>query len=135
MYIGSCLTRLEKIAGAQKLTELFRDARRFILSHARAIEVAPLYAYASALMFSPEQSLTRELFKKEEPGWMVLKLRMEVDRNACLQTLEDHNGGVTSVAFSADGQRLHLAHIMTQSRSRTQPRAHTRRCLRSTTVG
>jgi hypothetical protein len=57
------LEALVKIAGAQKLTELFRDARRFILSHARAIEVAPLYAYASALMFSPEQSLTRKILK------------------------------------------------------------------------
>ncbi|KAL3587726.1 hypothetical protein FPOAC2_13625 [Fusarium poae] len=100
------LEALVKIAGAQKLTELFRDARRFILSHARAIEIAPLQAYASALVFSPEHSLTRELFKKEEPDWMVLKPRMEADWNACLQTLEGHGDSVTSVVFSADGQRL-----------------------------
>ncbi|KAL3587909.1 hypothetical protein FPOAC2_13808 [Fusarium poae] len=100
------LEALVKIAGAQKLTELLRDARRFILSHARAIEIAPLQAYASALVFSPERSLTRELFKKEEPDWMVLKPRMEADWNACLQTLEGHGSSVTSVVFSADGQRL-----------------------------
>ncbi|KAL3584407.1 hypothetical protein FPOAC2_14187 [Fusarium poae] len=100
------LEALVKIAGAQKLTELLRDARRFILSHARAIEIAPLQAYASALVFSPERSLTRELFKKEEPDWMVLKPRMEADWNACLQTLEGHGHWVASVVFSADGQRL-----------------------------
>ncbi|KAL3588150.1 hypothetical protein FPOAC2_14049 [Fusarium poae] len=100
------LEALVKFAGAQKLTELLRDARRFILSHARAIEIAPLQAYASALVFSPEHSLTRELFKKEEPDWMVLKPRMEADWNACLQTLEGHGDSVTSVVFSADGRRL-----------------------------
>ncbi|KAG8664318.1 uncharacterized protein FPOAC1_013656 [Fusarium poae] len=100
------LEALVKIAGAQKLTELLRDARRFILSHARAIEISPLQAYASALVFSPERSLTRELFKKEEPDWMVLKPRMEADWNACLQTLEGHGSSVMSVVFSADGQRL-----------------------------
>ncbi|KAG8665110.1 uncharacterized protein FPOAC1_013088 [Fusarium poae] len=100
------LEALVKIAGAQKLTELLRDAHRFILSHARAIEIAPLQAYASALVFSPERSLTRELFKKEEPDWMVLKPRMEADWNACLQTLEGHGDWVASVVFSADDQRL-----------------------------
>ncbi|KAL3584451.1 hypothetical protein FPOAC2_14231 [Fusarium poae] len=100
------LEALVKFAGAQKLTELLRDARRFILSHARAIEIAPLQAYASALVFSPEHSLTRELFKKEEPDWMVLKPRMEADWNACLQTLEGHGESVRSVMLSADGQRL-----------------------------
>ncbi|KPA35143.1 nwd1 protein, partial [Fusarium langsethiae] len=71
-----------------------------------AIEIAPLQAYSSALVFSPEHSLTRELFKKEEPDWMVLKPRMEADWNACLQTLEGHGDSVTSVVFSADGQRI-----------------------------
>jgi hypothetical protein len=31
---------------------------------------------------------------------------VESDWNACLQTLECHGESVTSVAFSADGQRL-----------------------------
>ncbi|OBS16602.1 hypothetical protein FPOA_12766 [Fusarium poae] len=88
------------------LHSLVEDARRFILSHARAIEIAPLQAYASALVFSPEHSLTRELFKKEEPDWMVLKPRMEADWNAYEKTLEGHGNWVRSVVFSADGQRI-----------------------------
>ncbi|KAK0631179.1 hypothetical protein B0T17DRAFT_590423 [Bombardia bombarda] len=95
-----------KNAEAQQLTKLLRDARRFILSNKRPIEIAPLQAYASALVFSPEHSLIRELYKKEGPDWMALKPRMEADWNACVQTLEGHSHSVTSVVFSADGQRL-----------------------------
>ncbi|KFA81610.1 hypothetical protein S40288_09580 [Stachybotrys chartarum IBT 40288] len=90
----------------QHLTELVRDARRFVLSHKTPIEIAPLQAYASALLFSPERSLVRELFRYEEPDWIVSKPRMEADWNACLQTLEGHSNSVTSVVFSADGRYL-----------------------------
>ncbi|KAH7116649.1 hypothetical protein B0J13DRAFT_630282 [Dactylonectria estremocensis] len=82
------------------------DARRFILSHKRAIEIAPLQIYVSALVFSPTRSLIRELFEKEAPDWITLKPSVELNWNACLQTLEGHGGLVNSVAFSADSQRL-----------------------------
>ncbi|KAI8710889.1 NACHT domain-containing protein [Fusarium sp. LHS14.1] len=100
------LEALVRQLDAQQLAKLLQDARRFILSNRRPIEIAPLQAYASALVFSPEHSLIREPFKKEEPDWMILKPRMEADWNACLQTLEGHGGWVTSVAFSADGRWL-----------------------------
>ncbi|KAF6525555.1 hypothetical protein HZS61_011350 [Fusarium oxysporum f. sp. conglutinans] len=95
-----------KTKEARQLTELLRDARRFILSHKRAMEIAPLQVYASALVFSPTRSLIRELFEKDEPNWIMLKPSVESDWNACLQTLEGHHSSVTSVAFSADGQRV-----------------------------
>ncbi|KAH6988601.1 hypothetical protein EDB80DRAFT_172177 [Ilyonectria destructans] len=91
---------------ARQLSRLLRDARRFIFSHKRAIEIAPLQVYASALVFSPTRSLIRELFENEEPNWITLKPSVESDWNACLQTLEGHGGPVWSVALSADGQRL-----------------------------
>ncbi|KAM6513748.1 hypothetical protein FALCPG4_014968 [Fusarium falciforme] len=100
------LEALVKNAEAQQLTKLLRDASRFILSNKRPIEIAPLQAYASALVFSPEHSLIRELYKEEEPDWMALKPRMEADWNACVQTLEGHGGQVTSVALSAGGWRV-----------------------------
>ncbi|RKK75498.1 Vegetative incompatibility protein HET-E-1 [Fusarium oxysporum] len=100
------LEALAKTKEVRQLTELLRDARRFILSHKRAIEIAPLQVYASALVFSPTRSLIRELFKEEEPNWITLKPSVESDWNACLQTLEGHGDWVSSVAFSADGQRL-----------------------------
>ncbi|RKK66011.1 Vegetative incompatibility protein HET-E-1 [Fusarium oxysporum] len=89
---------------AQQVTELLRDAQRFILFHKRAIQIAPLQAYASALVFSPARSRVRKLFKKEEPDWIISKPSMEGNWNACLQTLEGHSDSVQSVAFSADGQ-------------------------------
>ncbi|RKK65515.1 Vegetative incompatibility protein HET-E-1 [Fusarium oxysporum] len=88
----------------RELTELLRDAHRFILFHKRAIEIAPLQAYASALVFSPTHSRVRKLFKKEEPDWMISKPSVEANWNACLQTLEGHDHCVDSVAFSADSQ-------------------------------
>ncbi|KAF5701324.1 NWD1 [Fusarium mundagurra] len=100
------LEALVKNKEARRLTELLRNARRFILSHKRAIEIAPLQVYASALVFSPTRSLIRELFEREEPNWITLKPRVGSDWNACLQTLEGHNSAIYSVTFSADSQRL-----------------------------
>ncbi|KAF4945037.1 hypothetical protein FGADI_12296 [Fusarium gaditjirri] len=88
------------------VTRLLQDARRFILTHKRPIEIAPLQAYVSGLIFSPECSLIRELFKHEEPGWIVLKPKMDKNWDNCLQTLEGHYGAVLSVAVSPDNQLI-----------------------------
>ncbi|KEY75048.1 hypothetical protein S7711_09655 [Stachybotrys chartarum IBT 7711] len=100
------LEALVKTQEARQVTELLRDARRFILSHKRAIEIAPLQVYASALVFSPTRSLIRELFVKELLSWITLKPNVESDWNACVQTLEGHGGSVMAVAFAPDGQLL-----------------------------
>ena len=86
--------------------DLFRDARRFIMYHKRAIENSPLQAYASALLFSPARSLIRGLFEDEEPKWITIKPAMRDEWSACLQTLEGHSHWVNSVAFSHDSARL-----------------------------
>ncbi|KAF5687861.1 het-E-1 heterokaryon incompatibility protein [Fusarium denticulatum] len=54
-----------KFNAPDSVTELLQDARRFILAHKRSIEIAPLQAYASGLVFSPECSLIRVLFEHE----------------------------------------------------------------------
>lgn len=64
--------------------------RRFVLSHAHVIEIAPLQVYVSALVFSPTNSLVRKLFEKEEPDWITLKPRVDADWDSCIQTLEAH---------------------------------------------
>src|SRR5947207_9846969 len=74
--------------------------------HKQAIQISPLQAYSSALIFSPTGSLIRRLFKKEEPKWITVKPAMGDKWNACLQTLEGHRGTVFSVAFSHDSTRL-----------------------------
>ena len=88
------------------LTDLFRDGRRFIMYHKRAIEMSPLQAYVSALVFSPARSIIRGLFKKEEPTWITIKPDIGDKWGACLQTLEGHSARIESVAFSHDAPRL-----------------------------
>ena len=74
--------------------------------HKQAIEISPLQAYASALIFSPTGSLIRHHFKKEEPKWITIKPTIGDKWSACLQTLEGHSEEVYSVAFSHDSARL-----------------------------
>ncbi|KAL2884896.1 Vegetative incompatibility protein HET-E-1 [Ceratocystis lukuohia] len=88
------------------LHNIVKDARRFLFSHAEIIEVAPLQVYASALVFSPTNSLIRQQFSQGELDWIELKPRVGENWNACLQTFEGHYDYVTSVVFSNDGQKL-----------------------------
>ena len=89
-----------------RLLDLVRDELRFMLHNRWIIENAPLQAYASALIFSPVCSLTREQWKKEEPEWIITKPIMDSNWSPCLQTLEGHGNEVTSVAFSHDSKQL-----------------------------
>jgi WD40 repeat protein len=88
------------------LTQLVRDAQRFVMYHKRAIETYPLQIYASALLFSPTGSLIRQLFQREEPQNLTIAPAMSHGWSACLQTLEGHSSSVSSVAFSHDSTRL-----------------------------
>ncbi|KAF1360783.1 WD40 repeat-like protein [Lizonia empirigonia] len=63
-------------------------------------------AYGSALLFSPKQSVVRNLFQHEEPKDIAIKPGMSDGWSSCLQTLEGHSDYVTSVAFSHDSTRL-----------------------------
>jgi WD40 repeat protein len=76
------------------------------MSHKLAIEKSPLQAYASALLFSPTQSLVRGLFKGEEPNWITIKPAMDNTWSPCLSTLEGHSDMVNSVAFSHNSARV-----------------------------
>ncbi|CZR46055.1 uncharacterized protein FPRO_11502 [Fusarium proliferatum ET1] len=95
-----------RFSAPDPLKNLLQDARRFFLTHKSSIAIAPLQAYVSALVFSPECSLIRELFQHEEPDWIALKPRMDKNWDNCLQTLEGHGRPVNSVAVSPDNQLL-----------------------------
>ncbi|WPJ64533.1 hypothetical protein SMAC4_13811 [Sordaria macrospora] len=103
------IRKLEGLLGGNnqsQLSKLVWDAYRFALSYKSIIEQAPLQAYISALVFAPKNSLIKRNFEAEEPEWIRTKPAVELDWNACLQTLEGHSSYVRSVAFSPDGQRL-----------------------------
>jgi WD40 repeat protein len=89
------------------------------------IEQAPLQLYCAALLFAPENSITRRQFRHCIPPWIQfkpsigrrqlrdrmrywikLKPRVQAPWNAGLQTLEGHTHTVTSVAFSPDGKQV-----------------------------
>jgi WD40 repeat protein len=74
--------------------------------HKEAVENYPLQVYASALLFSPADSLIRRLFQDEEPRGVAIKPDISNGWSACLQTLEGHSDSVSSVAFSHDSARL-----------------------------
>ena len=88
------------------LLALLEDMRRFALLNKDVIEAFPLQTYISALIFCPVGSVTRQLFKNEEPEWIILKPIVEEGWSSCLQTLEGHSDSVVSVAFSPDGQKI-----------------------------
>ncbi|KAJ4141740.1 hypothetical protein NW768_000957 [Fusarium equiseti] len=95
--------KLEALAADMEsigLAKLLLDARRFVLTHKMLIEVTPLQVYASALVFSPTESLIRQLYESETSIHIVPPNTAGLDWTACLQTVEDN---AHSVCFSSDG--------------------------------
>lgn len=74
----------------------------------------PLQTYVSALVFSPTHSLTRELFRKEEPLWAVAT--PDKEWGALVQTIEIDLHFRGSVVFSPDDKM-----IVSASGSRDNP--------------
>ncbi|KXH38299.1 hypothetical protein CSAL01_00175 [Colletotrichum salicis] len=91
-----------------RLTELIYDANRFLLHHRGILENVPLQLYAAALVFSPRQSVVKNLFRSEAPDWVSVK-SLKTTWGACLKTLERHTEGIQgvwTVAYSPNGQWL-----------------------------
>src|SRR6478609_5284247 len=80
------------------------DMRRFVQYCSWLVENHPLQVYASALVFSPARSITRNLFTQMESRWITAGPVIEDNWNACTQTLEGHSDSVWSVAFSPDSK-------------------------------
>ncbi|KAL5049415.1 hypothetical protein BDW71DRAFT_160417 [Aspergillus fruticulosus] len=73
----------------------FHDARRFILKNRHLAEIAPLQLYSSGLIFCPEGSITRGMFKDNLSTWSRLP-KVEEFWSAEQQTLEGHSSWVWS---------------------------------------
>ncbi|PVH74834.1 vegetative incompatibility protein HET-E-1 [Cadophora sp. DSE1049] len=92
-----------------KSTEISRflyDAKRFILNCCSIVDLSPLQLYSSALIFAPKESIIRNTFYAHIPHWILQHPDINLRWNAVLQTLEGHNGAVSSVAFSHDSKLL-----------------------------
>ncbi|WQF87029.1 Putative quinoprotein alcohol dehydrogenase-like superfamily [Colletotrichum destructivum] len=107
----SCLFKLKRTiqapARSSELHQLVSDALQFLRYHRAGIEEAPLQAYCSALVFSPESSVIRQLFEHELPGWILTKpLTNDVWDSCELTLVDDMMFDITSVVFSPDGSML-----------------------------
>ncbi|KAH7111684.1 vegetative incompatibility protein HET-E-1 [Dactylonectria estremocensis] len=104
-FIKELQSMVNSTNGAQ-VGAFLHDAERFTLFFRQVIDAAPLQVYSSGLVFAPAASIVRQTFETHLPSWIVNPPLSESDWSPCLQTLEGHSGWVTSVAFSADGQRV-----------------------------
>ncbi|UKZ71861.1 uncharacterized protein TrAtP1_012806 [Trichoderma atroviride] len=87
--------------------ELTRDVYRLVFSHREIIEEYPLQIYASALIFSPSESISRKLFEAEQcPKWIVSKPKISPNWSPCIQTIESYEHAIASVAISPDNTML-----------------------------
>ncbi|KAJ5716596.1 hypothetical protein N7493_008507 [Penicillium malachiteum] len=104
--VEDCLDSLQSLAKPHQLGALLQDAKRFILKNRQIADEAPLQIYCAGLIFAPQRSIIRKVFKVEFPTWLCQLPRIEENWGAELQTLEGHSGWVGSVTFSPDGRLL-----------------------------
>ncbi|KAI1772254.1 hypothetical protein F4818DRAFT_180658 [Hypoxylon cercidicola] len=95
---------IQKHENLPRLSSVLQDAHRFMEYHQKSIKETPLQIYSSALMFSPSESVIRNLFQVEIPVWIVLKPNVPENWASFQLTLEGHSGSISSVAFSPDGR-------------------------------
>ncbi|KAL8800901.1 MAG: hypothetical protein Q9182_004825 [Xanthomendoza sp. 2 TL-2023] len=95
----------------QTLRAIVEDSRRFILYSRAVIEEAPLQVYASALVFSPSESLIRSCYADQLPSWLIKSPTVDRDWNNCVLAVET-NLLRPLIAFSADGKYLASAGTM-----------------------
>ncbi|KAK4148427.1 putative WD domain protein, partial [Chaetomidium leptoderma] len=100
------LLGLLDVPRSDKISAFLLDARRVIRSHGSVIDISPLQVYHSAIVFTPKKSVVRRTFRDAFPSWLSLPPKVELDWDACTQTLEGHSHKVISVAFSHDSKTL-----------------------------
>ncbi|KAJ5108899.1 hypothetical protein N7456_005574 [Penicillium angulare] len=84
------------------LSNRVRDACRFLRYFRLVIEESPLQVYYSALIFSPNQSMTKVAFQNEAPKWISIEPGVTA-WGSCIQTLEGHNKSINFLSQSPDG--------------------------------
>ncbi|KAL1862293.1 hypothetical protein Plec18170_001118 [Paecilomyces lecythidis] len=88
------------------IAAFLHDAVRFISTFKFIITKSPLQTYSSALVFSPETSVIRNMFQDDLPKWIRRLPPVQKRWNDCLHTLEGHTGGVWRVLFAPDGRTI-----------------------------
>ncbi|KAK5994173.1 Vegetative incompatibility HET-E-1-like protein [Cladobotryum mycophilum] len=87
------------------LRAIVHDAKRFALEYSAIIEEAPLQVYCSVLIFSPEQSLIRQIYQNQIPTWITPFSQRRQTWTLYTQVLW-HPDNVESFVFSPNGRIL-----------------------------
>lgn len=83
-----------------------RDMFSFVMWNSYCIELSPLQAYASALLFSPKNSKVRRHFEDQhELDWIITKPAVQDDWEPYVQ-LNGHQIAVKAAQFSPDESQL-----------------------------
>ncbi|EHK18052.1 uncharacterized protein TRIVIDRAFT_159771 [Trichoderma virens Gv29-8] len=82
------------------------DARRFVVANMATLDKAPLQIHSSALIFAPEMSTIKCLFKSSIPSWLSTLPVMQSHWDPCIATIEDHDMKDTSVLALPTGDRF-----------------------------
>lgn len=94
--------------GNSQFADLVRHAHIFITHHTASIQSHPLQVYHSALVFSPANTPIKNLFRHEEPGWIVPKAIKDVKERVSggVQSLKLISEQIDSMVFSPDSALL-----------------------------
>ncbi|PKK52611.1 hypothetical protein CI102_3244 [Trichoderma harzianum] len=103
--IDSLLRKLEA-RNSQDIGTFLGDTKRFIQANAATFEKYPLQIYSSALIFAPEKSIVRCMFKSSVPAWLRRLPSMQPSWDPCLATVEDQNMRYADVIAIHGGDRF-----------------------------
>ncbi|KKA19036.1 Vegetative incompatibility WD repeat protein, partial [Rasamsonia emersonii CBS 393.64] len=104
LFDSVCTNRYIQTDGSTQVARFLYDTKRFIQKNRWIVDTAPLQLYSSAIIFAPEMSIVRHIFKDKIPSWISTLPKVESAWSAELQTLEGHSSVVEALAFSPDGK-------------------------------
>jgi WD40 repeat protein len=92
--------------GASSTVEVLLDAYQFARHNQFIVDLAPLQLYASALVFAPDSSTIKTLFKPHMPSWLLTPPKIEGTWRSDVLKFEGHTLAIRAVAFSPDDKLL-----------------------------
>ncbi|KAH7236499.1 hypothetical protein BKA59DRAFT_487166 [Fusarium tricinctum] len=102
------LQKLKRLiqSAPQEVKDLIEDANRWVLTHKRIMDSAPMQLYDSALLFSPQWSKIRQNFDTEAPISIETFCPSFQEWDTCLLTINGIFSGSPSLEVSPDRTKL-----------------------------
>jgi WD40 repeat protein len=91
---------------ASSTVETLADAYQFARHNQFIADLAPLQLYASALVFAPDLSIIKNLFKPCMPLWLLSPPKVEGSWHGDKLKFEGHTSYIMAIAFSPDDKLL-----------------------------